>query len=119
MYAQATTDTSVEGNKRCAGWAYLIRPDGGERQKTRIEIPTWMQGAPATRIDGKDKYNYIQLVQKYCPQYLYLPASTKNTQQLQESSSSVTDTEQFRQKLIEQKDFWNSFEDENQENSFE
>ena len=119
LYAQAITDTNVEGNKRCAGWAYLIRPDGGERQKTRIEIPTWMQGAPATRIDGKDKYNYIQLVQKYCPQYLYLPTTAKKSQQLEESSSSVTDTEQFRQKLIEQKDFWNSFEDENQENSFE
>ncbi|MEM7715000.1 MAG: hypothetical protein AAF349_15715 [Cyanobacteria bacterium P01_A01_bin.68] len=118
VYAQATTDTSVEGNKRCAGWAYLIRPDGGERQKTRIEIPTWMQGPPATRIDGKDKYNYIQLVQKYCPQYLYLPTTAKKSQP-EKSSSSVTDTEQFRQKLIEQKDFWNSFEDENQENSFE
>ena len=52
VYAQAITDTKVEGNKRCAGWAYLIRPDGGERQRTRVEIPTWMQGPPATRIDG-------------------------------------------------------------------
>lgn len=39
LYAQAVTDTNVEGNKRCAGWAYLIRPDGGDRQKVRIEIP--------------------------------------------------------------------------------
>ena len=112
VYAQATTDTSVEGNKRCAGWAYLIRPDGGERQKTRIEIPTWMQGPPATRIDGKDRYNYIQLVQKYCPQYLYLPATAKNTQP-EESSSSVIDTEKFRQKLIEQEDIWGSDGDKN------
>ncbi|MEO1374518.1 MAG: hypothetical protein AAFW70_09425 [Cyanobacteria bacterium J06635_10] len=112
LYAQATTDTNVEGNKRCAGWAYLIRPDGGERQKTRIEIPNWMQGPPATRIDGKDRYNYIQLVQKYCPQYLYLPATGKNTQS-EESSSSVIDTEQFRQKLIEQEDIWGSDGDNN------
>jgi hypothetical protein len=112
LYAQAITDTNVEGNKRCAGWAYLIRPDGGEREKTRIEIPSWMQGPPATRIDGKDRYNYIQLVQKYCPQYLYLPATAKNTQP-EESSSSVTDTEQFRQKLIEQEDIWGSDGDKN------
>ncbi len=113
LYAQAITDTNIEGNKRCAGWAYLIRPDGGEREKTRIEIPTWMQGPPATRIDGKDRYNYIQLVQKYCPQYLYLPATAKKTQQPEESSSSVTDTEQFRQKLIEQEDIWDSNGDKN------
>jgi hypothetical protein len=105
LYAQAITDTNVEGNKRCAGWAYLIRPDGGERERTRIEIPTWMQGAPANRLDGKDKYNYIQLVQKYCPQYLYLPVSAKKP--LGEEGSSIpTDTEQFRQKLIEQEDVW-------------
>ncbi|MEO1433879.1 MAG: hypothetical protein AAFV71_33455 [Cyanobacteria bacterium J06633_8] len=96
----------------------MIRPDGGERQKTRIEIPTWMQGPPATRIDGKDKYNYIQLVQKYCPQYLYLPTTAKKSQP-EKSSPSLTDTEQFRQKLIEQKDVWNRCEDESQENSFE
>ena len=110
LYAQATTDTKVEGNKRCAGWAYLIRPDGGEREKTRIEIPSWMQGPPATRIDGKDRYNYIQLVQKYCPQYLYLPEKAKNKQP-EESSSSVINTEQFRQRLIEQEDIWGSDED--------
>ncbi|BAY86106.1 hypothetical protein NIES267_56120 [Calothrix parasitica NIES-267] len=112
LYAQAITDTNIEGNKRCAGWAYLIRPDGGERGKTRIEIPSWMQGPPATRIDGKDRYNYIQLVQKYCPQYLYLPATAKNTQS-EDSSSSVSDTEQFRQKLIEQEDIWGSDGDKN------
>ncbi|NJM23535.1 MAG: hypothetical protein HC907_35375 [Richelia sp. SM1_7_0] len=107
LYAQAVTDTNVEGNKRCAGWAYLIRPDGGERERTRIYIPTWMQGAPATRLDGKDKYNYVQLVQKYCPQYLYLPVSAKKP--LGEEGSSIpTDTEQFRQKLIEQEDIWGS-----------
>ncbi|MGB7380351.1 MAG: hypothetical protein WA959_27850, partial [Rivularia sp. (in: cyanobacteria)] len=110
LYAQAITDTNVEGNKRCAGWAYLIRPDGGEREKTRIEIPSWMQGPPATRIDGKDQYNYIQLVQKYCPQYLYLPA-TAEKKQPEESSSSVINTEQFRQRLIEQEDIWGSDED--------
>ncbi|MEB3218374.1 MAG: hypothetical protein VKN72_19375 [Nostocales cyanobacterium 94392] len=107
LYAQAITDTKVEGNKRCAGWAYLIRPDGGERERTRIEIPTWMQGAPATRLDGKDKYNYVQLVQKYCPQYLYLPVSAKKPL-AEEGSSIPTDTEQFRQKLIEQEDIWGS-----------
>jgi len=107
VYAQAITDTNVEGNKRCAGWAYLIRPDGGERQRTRVEIPTWMQGPPATRIDGKDKYNYIQLVQKYCPQYLYLPEKSKKPPS-EESSSIPTDTEQFRQKLMEQEDIWGS-----------
>ena len=51
-------------------------------------------------------------------QYLYLPTTAKKSQP-EESSSSVTDTEQFRQKLIEQKDVWNRFEDESQENSFE
>ena len=107
LYAQAVTDTNVEGNKRCAGWAYLIRPDGGERERTRIEIPAWMQGAPATRLDGKDKYNYVQLVQKYCPQYLYLPVSAKKPL-AEEGSSISTDTEQFRQKLIEQEDIWGS-----------
>ena len=112
LYAQAITDTNVEGNKRCAGWAYLIRPDGGDRQRTRIEIPSWMQGAPATRLDGKDKYNYVQLVQKYCPQYLYLPVTAKKPQP-EETSSTPTDTEQFRQKLIEQEDVWDRFEDEN------
>ncbi|MGF1674104.1 MAG: hypothetical protein ACFCUV_10525 [Rivularia sp. (in: cyanobacteria)] len=107
LYAQAITDTNVEGNKRCAGWAYLIRPDGGERERTRIYIPAWMQGAPATRLDGKDKYNYVQLVQKYCPQYLYLPVSAKKPL-AEEDSSIPTDTEQFRQKLIEQEDIWGS-----------
>ncbi|BAY84380.1 hypothetical protein NIES267_38760 [Calothrix parasitica NIES-267] len=111
LYAQAITDTSVEGNKRCAGWAYLIRPDGGERGRLRIEIPTWMQGPPCTRLDGKDKYNYIQLVQKYCPTYLYLPVSAKKPSP-EEISSIPTDTEQFRQKLIEQEDIWDSTEDE-------
>ncbi|MGB6301572.1 MAG: hypothetical protein WBF90_36075 [Rivularia sp. (in: cyanobacteria)] len=107
LYAQAVTDANVEGNKRCAGWAYLIRPDGGERERTRIDIPTWMQGAPATRLDGKDKYNYVQLVQKYCPTYLYLPVNTKKP--LGEEGSSIsTDTEQFRQKLMEQEDIWGS-----------
>ena len=100
LYAQAVTDRNVEGNKRCAGWAYLIRPDGGERQKLRVDIPHWMQGPPATRIDGKDKYNYIQLVQKYCPQFLYLPTSA------QQPTEDPVDTEQFRQKLIEQEDIW-------------
>jgi hypothetical protein len=69
-----------------------------------------MQGPPATRIDGKDRYNYIQLVQKYCPQYLYLPA-TAEKKQPEESSSSVINTEQFRQRLIEQEDIWGSDED--------
>ena len=83
----------------------MIRPDGGERGKTRIEIPQWMQGSPCTRLDGKDKYNYIQLVQKYCPQYLYLPITTKKP--APEETSSIN-TEQFRQKLIEQEDIWGS-----------
>jgi hypothetical protein len=30
LYAQAVTDRNIEGNKRCAGWGYLIRPDGGD-----------------------------------------------------------------------------------------
>ncbi len=111
LYAQAITDRNIEGNKRCAGWGYLIRPDGGSRQKVRVEIPTWMQGPPATRLDGKDKYNYIQLVQKYCPQFLYLPPST---QKPQENTPEVPiDTEQFRQKLIDREDFWGVDEDEN------
>lgn len=100
LYAQAVTDRNIEGNKRCAGWAYLIRPDGGERQKLRVDIPHWMQGPPATRIDGKDKYNYIQLVQKYCPQFLYLPTNA------QQPTEDPVDTEQFRQKLIQQEDIW-------------
>lgn len=100
LYAQAVTDRNIEGNKRCAGWAYLIRPDGGERQKLRVDIPTWMQGPPATRLDGKDKYNYVQLVQKYCPQFLYLPTNA------QQPTSDPVDTEQFRLKLIEQEDIW-------------
>jgi hypothetical protein len=107
LYAQAVTDRNVEGNKRCAGWAYLIRPDGGERQKLRIDIPHWMQGPPATRIDGKDKYNYIQLVQKYCPQFLYLPTNA------QQPIEDPVDTEQFRQKLIEQEDIWGLDEEPN------
>ncbi|MEA5574771.1 hypothetical protein [Calothrix sp. UHCC 0171] len=101
LYAQAVTDRNVEGNKRCAGWGYLIRPDGGERQKLRIEIPTWMQGPPATRLDGKDKYNYIELFQKHCPQFLYQPPSKQNP-----IKDVPIDTEQFRQKLIEQEDIW-------------
>lgn len=101
LYAQAITDRNVEGNKRCAGWGYLIRPDGGDRQKLRIEIPAWMQGPPATRLDGKDKYNYIELVQKYCPQFLYQPPSKQNP-----IKDVPIDTEQFRQKLIEQEDIW-------------
>ncbi|BAZ12334.1 hypothetical protein NIES4071_41640 [Calothrix sp. NIES-4071] len=104
LYAQAVTDRNIEGNKRCAGWAYLIRPDGGERQKLRVDIPHWMQGPPATRIDGKDKYNYIQLVQKYCPQFLYLPTNAQ--QPIEDNSHIPVDTEQFRQKLIEQEDIW-------------
>lgn len=104
LYAQAVTDKNVEGNKRCAGWAYLIRPDGGERQKLRVEIPRWMQGPPATRLDGKDKYNYIQLVQKYCPQFLYVPPSAQSCGE--DARSSEMDAEQFRQKLIEQEDIW-------------
>ncbi len=104
LYAQAVTDKNVEGNKRCAGWAYLIRPDGGERQKLRVEIPRWMQGPPATRLDGKDKYNYIQLVQKYCPQFLYAPPSVQSCGE--DARSSEMDAEQFRQKLIEQEDIW-------------
>jgi hypothetical protein len=109
LYAQAVTDTNVEGNKRCAGWAYLIRPDGGERQKVRISIPKWMQGPPATRLDGKDKYNYIQLVQKYCPEFLYLPPSAQRSTE----SDLIQDMEQFRQKLIEQEDFWELDEEQN------
>jgi hypothetical protein len=101
LYAQAVTDRNVEGNKRCAGWGYLIRPDGGDRQKLRIEIPNWMQGPPATRLDGKDKYNYIELVQKYCPQFLYQPPSKQNL-----TENTPIETEQFRQKLIEQEDIW-------------
>jgi hypothetical protein len=104
LYAQAVTDRNIEGNKRCAGWGYLIRPDGGSRQKQRIEIPHWMQGPPSTRLDGKDKYNYIELVQKYCPQFLYLPPSTQNP--VGDKPSIPVDTEQFRQKLIEQEDIW-------------
>ncbi len=102
LYAQAVTDRNIEGNKRCAGWGYLIRPDGGSRQKQRIEIPHWMQGPPATRLDGKDKYNYIELVQKYCPQFLYQPPSNQNFI----GDAPIEDTEQFRQKLIEQEDIW-------------
>jgi hypothetical protein len=101
LYAQAVTDRNVEGNKRCAGWGYLICPDGGDRQKLRIEIPNWMQGPPATRLDGKDKYNYIELVQKYCPQFLYQPPSKQNL-----IEDIPVDTEQFRQKLIDQEDIW-------------
>ncbi|AFZ01334.1 hypothetical protein [Calothrix sp. PCC 6303] len=107
LYAQAITDRNIEGNKRCAGWGYLIRPDGGDRQKQRIDIPNWMQGPPATRLDGKDKYNYIELAQKYCPQFLYLPPSKQNL-----IEDTPIDTEQFRQKLIEQEDIW-GLEDEN------
>jgi hypothetical protein len=110
LYAQAVTDRNVEGNKRCAGWGYLICPDGGDRQKLRIEIPNWMQGPPATRLDGKDKYNYIELVQKYCPQFLYQPPSKQNL--IEDKPSIPVDTEQFRQKLIEQEDIW-GLEDEN------
>jgi hypothetical protein len=102
LYAQAVTDRNIEGNKRCAGWGYLIRPDGGDRQKQRIEIPHWMQGPPATRLDGKDKYNYIELVQKYCPQFLYQPPSNQKLI----GDAPIEDTEQFRQKLIEQEDVW-------------
>lgn len=91
LYAQAVTDRNIEGNKRCAGWGYLIRPDGGSRQKVRVEIPNWMQGLPATRLDGKDKYNYIQLVQKYCSQFLYLPPSTQKLQE--ETPSTPIDTD--------------------------
>jgi hypothetical protein len=101
LYAQAVTDRNIEGNKRCAGWGYLIRPDGGSRQKIRVEIPHWMQGPPATRLDGKDKYNYIELVQKYCPQFLYQPPSNQKP-----IEDTPIDTEQFRQKLIEQEDVW-------------
>jgi hypothetical protein len=72
-----------------------------ERQKQRIEIPHWMQGPPATRLDGKDKYNYIELVQKYCPQFLYQPPSNQKP-----IEDTPIDTEQFRQKLIEQEDIW-------------
>ena len=54
-----------------------------------------------------DKYNYIQLVQKYCPQYLYLPEKAKKPPS-EESSFISTDTEQFRQKLMEQEDIWGS-----------
>lgn len=66
-----------------------------------------MQGSPATRLDGKDKYNYIELVQKYCPQFLYQPPSKQNL-----TEDTPIDTEQFRQKLIEQEDIW-GLEDEN------
>lgn len=111
LYAQAVTDRNIEGNKRCAGWAYLIRPDGGERQKLRVDIPHWMQGPPATRIDGKDKYNYVQLVQKYCPQFLYLP--TNGQQPVSDNSPTPVDTEQFRQKLIQQEDIWGFDEEPN------
>jgi hypothetical protein len=63
-----------------------------------------MQGPPATRLDGKDKYNYIELIQKYCPQFLYLPPSTQKPQQ--DNPSIPIDTEEFRQKLIEHEDIW-------------
>ena len=48
ILCQAVTDVSVNGNRRCAGWAWKETSEG----KERIEIPKWMVAPKKRNYEG-------------------------------------------------------------------
>ncbi|WP_158516800.1 hypothetical protein [Scytonema hofmannii] len=93
LYCYAQTDTSVKGNKRCAGYADYVRFESGNRIAERIDVPSWMQGPNPDN-------DFTEMVKEHCPQYLYVPGSTK--------TPVIGQTpEEFRKKLTDmEKDLW-------------
>lgn len=97
LYCKARTDTSVPGNKRCAGWAEYVRFVNGERIAQRVEIPEWMQGPAPAQPNKKDEYNYIALIEKHCPNLLYKPKPTVE-QVLKEQLNQVKNEDPWSEK---------------------
>lgn len=108
LFAQAATDSSIKGGKRCAGWAHLQKPsseeDGdGRLKKEKILIPSWAQ-APNPEFD------FRALIQKHCPQYLF------NVDRNEEKSNRMPDARdksprEFKEEL---QDYWKNV-DRNEE----
>jgi hypothetical protein len=100
LFAQAQTDNSVRGGKRCAGWAYLQKPSNdetsdGRLKKEKIFIPEWAQ-APNPEFD------FRSLVQKHCPQFLFEEKAHRMPDSRDKSPS------EFKEEL---QDYWKNNEE--------